>query len=160
MKKMMGAAILMVATFAAVAAPKLSLDIQAEKEVSVDRNGETVTERVPANEVEPGQTIYYTLSYRNDGDEAARNVQLKDKLPENTTYVPDSAWGDGATIEFSIDGAESFKKPSRLTYEVENAEGETEMVEANVENYTHIRWVVDEVPVGADGQVGYSVRVD
>lgn len=158
--KILGIAILWMVSLGAMAAPQLSLEIRAEKDATVERNGETTTERVPADEVEPGKVIYYTLEYRNDGDEAARNVQLKDKLPDNTLYIPDSAWGEGARIEFSIDDASTFKQPSRLTYEVVKADGKAEMVEATVESYTHIRWTVDQVPVGAEGQVGYSVRVE
>ncbi|EDY87055.1 conserved repeat domain protein [gamma proteobacterium HTCC5015] len=149
-----------VASSVAWAAPQLELEIKAEKEIEVETDGTTEVQRVVAEKVEPGQVVFYTLTYRNVGDSVANNIKLKDAFPENTTYEAGSAWGDGAVIEFSIDQAESFKKPSMLKYQVESVDGEKEEKEASVENYTHIRWVVDSVPAGSEGQVGYSVTVN
>ena len=36
----------------------------------------------------PGQTLNYTIAFRNSGDIAARNVRLQDDLPAGLDYVP------------------------------------------------------------------------
>lgn len=163
MSKYLGimAAILLMASLplTASAEPKLTLELSAELEVQVEEDGKTVTKRIKAEQAEPGQEIIYTLKFRNDGSSKAANVRLKDKIPDNTTYVADSAWGEGAEILFSIDDAQSFKQPALLQYEV-SSNGKTEKRKATPEKYTHIRWVVKEVAAGAQGEVGYRARVD
>jgi len=143
-----------------LAAPDLKLKVKAEMDVVVEENGVSVKKRVPVTEAEPGQEIIYTLSYRNAGDEAATNIKLKDKIPTNTTYVVDSAFGEGADILFSIDDAKNFKKPSLLQYAVKTGAGKAEQKTATPETYTHIQWIIKQVAPGAEGTVGYRVLVN
>ncbi|TAF99342.1 MAG: DUF11 domain-containing protein [Betaproteobacteria bacterium] len=44
----------------------------------------------PGAAVVPGDTLEYTLSFYNSGQDGALNVQLTDPLPPNVTYVPGS----------------------------------------------------------------------
>lgn len=145
----------------AFAAPEISLTILAEKEITeTTASGETVTRRVPATETVPGDVLMYTITYRNGGDEAARNVQLDNPIPDNTRYLDNSAWGDGSDILFSITGDSSFKKPGSLTYQVKTADGNTVEQRASPEQYDAIRWIVTEVPAGSEGRAGFSVTVE
>jgi uncharacterized repeat protein (TIGR01451 family) len=150
---------LLLASAAALAAPEVSLDMSAEKMVEVTNDqGETVTRRQAADNAEPGEVIHYTIEYRNSGDEAATNVEIDNPLPDGTVYVPDSAWGEGTELLFSIDDGQTFKKPASLTYTVEE-DGESRSKKAEPERYSTIRWVVDRIPPGTSGEVGFEARV-
>lgn len=144
----------------AMAVPKVSLELKAEIEVTVEENGKMVTKRIPAAEVEPQKTLFYTLNYTNAGDSVATAVEVKNKIPENTVYVLDSAWGEGSNIQFSIDGGKTFGAPSLLTYDVKGADGKTVKKKATPEKYTDIMWVVKEIPAGKTGSVGFNVKVN
>ncbi|MEZ4621760.1 MAG: hypothetical protein R2867_40515, partial [Caldilineaceae bacterium] len=41
---------------------------------------------------EPGDTIVYTLRYRNDGTKTAQNVKITEQVPAHTTFVGDASW--------------------------------------------------------------------
>jgi uncharacterized repeat protein (TIGR01451 family) len=142
----------------ALAAPKVELSIQAEKEVTVTEDGKKVTKRVAAEEAAPGETIIFTIAYANTGDEAATNVVVNNPLPEGTAYVPGSATEKGE-VTFSIDGGETFKKPSLLTYEITAPDGKKEKRTASPEQYTHVRWQLPEIPAGERGEVSFRVQV-
>jgi len=132
----------------------VSISITAEKEVTVNK----VTKKIAATTINPGDVIFYTLSYINSGDEAATSVVLDDPIPAGTAYIPGSAYGEGAEIIFSVDG-KSFMKPSLLTYEIKNRNGSFEKRTASPEEYTHIRWVIAKIAAGARGNVGFQVRI-
>jgi uncharacterized repeat protein (TIGR01451 family) len=140
------------------AAPKVELSIQAEKEVTVTEDGKKVTKRVAAEEAAPGETIIFTITYANTGDEAATNVVVNNPLPQGTAYIPGSATEKGE-VSFSIDGGETFKKPSLLTYEVTNPDGTKEKRTASPEQYTHVRWQLPSIPAGEKGEVSFRVKV-
>jgi uncharacterized repeat protein (TIGR01451 family) len=132
----------------------VSISITAEKEVTVNK----VTKKIAATTINPGDVIFYTLSYINSGEDAATSVVLDDPIPAGTVYIPGSAYGDGAEILFSIDG-KIFKKPSLLTYEIKNRNGSLEKRTASPEEYTHVRWVMAKIAAGARGNVGFQVRI-
>ena len=133
----------------------VSISMKAEKEVTVNK----VKKMVAANAVDPGDVIFYTLSYVNSGDETATNAVMDDPIPKGTVYIAGSAFGNGAEITFSIDGGKTFKKPSLLTYEVNLPNGKIEKRTASPEQYTHIRWTVSVIPARSSGQVGFQVRM-
>ncbi|MBT8370439.1 MAG: DUF11 domain-containing protein [Deltaproteobacteria bacterium] len=143
----------------ALAKPQVSISIKAEKKVIFVENGQEVVKRIPAVEVAPGETLIYTLTYTNAGDEAATNVVINDPIPQGAAYILDSASGQDTDISFSIDGGQTFKKPSMLTYEVKLADGTTEKRVASPEAYTHIRWTIRKVRAGGSGELGFQVRV-
>ena len=143
----------------ALAAPEVALQVQAERDITeVDDAGNSVTRRVSASATAPGDTLYYTIRYNNSGDEAARNVRIDNPIPEGTAFVAGSAWGDNSDILFSIDAGNSFKKASSLTYQIER-DGTTETRQASPEQYNAIRWTVQEIAPGANGEVGFTVTV-
>lgn len=146
---------LTLASVAAMAAPQISIETRVEKEVRVtDANGETRVERVTADTVSPGETLFFTLSFSNSGDEAATNVKLDNPIPEGTRYVGNSAWGQDADILFSIDQGQTFKQPAMLTYSVDGAESQ-----ASPEQYTNVRWLIGSIPAGSSGEAGFSATV-
>ena len=139
----------------ALAAPDVSIATKVEKEIQVtDANGVTRTERVSADTVLPGETLFFTLTFSNSGDEPATSVKLDNPVPEGTAYVGGSAWGDGAEILFSIDNGQTYKKPARLTYQVNGDESQ-----AAPEQYTNIRWLIETIPAGSSGEAGFSALV-
>lgn len=143
----------------AFAAPQVSLDIIAEKDVvEVNDKGEQITRRMEASDTVPGDVLFYTIRYSNSGDESARSVQLDNPVPAGTTYIDGSAWGDNADTSFSIDSGKTFKKPANLTYQI-TRDGKQENRQAIPEQYNAIRWVINEIPAGAEGSTGFSVIV-
>lgn len=143
---------------AALAKPLVKIAIAAEKVIVVTKNGKTETRRVPAGEAAPGETLIYTLAVTNSGDEAATNVVVNDPIPEGTQYIPGSATEMGE-LTFSIDGGNTYKKPSLLTYEVTKADGAKEKRVASPEQYTHIRWQIPEIVAGAKKELSFQVKV-
>jgi uncharacterized repeat protein (TIGR01451 family) len=137
------------------AKPLISVNMKAEKEVTVNK----VTKMVPADKINSGDVIFYTVHYVNSGDESATDAFLDDPIPKGTVYIPGSAFGDKAEINFSIDDGKTFKKPSLLTYEVKAPNGKMEKKVASPEQYSHIRWTVSVIPSRGGGQVGFKVRV-
>jgi uncharacterized repeat protein (TIGR01451 family) len=137
------------------AKPLLSISMKAEKEVQINN----VTKRVAAEKINPGDVIFYSMEYRNTGDEAATGAVLEDPIPRGTVYLDGSAFGNDAEITFSIDGGKTFKKPSLLTYEVELPGGKREKRTASPEQYTHIRWIISMIPAHGSGLVGFQARV-
>jgi len=137
-----------------LAKPLIAVSVKAEKEVIINK----VSKVVPADTVNSGDVILYTLNYVNSGDESATSAFLDDPIPKGTVYVDGSAFGNDADVTFSIDGGKTFKKPSMLTYEVK-INGKMEKKIASPEQYTNIRWTVGVVPAQGSGQVGFKIRV-
>lgn len=143
---------------AALAKPQVELAITAEKEVTAVENGQQVVKRVPAADILPGETVIYTIVFANTGDETATNMLIDDPIPDGTAYVPGSATEAGE-VTFSIDGGQTYKKPSLLTYEVTNPDGSKEKRVASPEQYTHVRWQIPQIAAGAKGEVSFRVKV-
>ena len=135
----------------------LTLNVKAEKEISVVKNGKSELKRVRIKSSEPGETLIYTLNYKNTGKEEATNAIIDDPIPKNTIYVQDSARGANSDITFSIDGGKSFKKPLMLSYEIKGKSGEIR--QAKPEEYTNIRWTISKVPPGGSGYVEFRIKV-
>ena len=156
---MLAALTLMLLPMDAWAKPEVKVKISAEKEMSVVENGKTVVKRVAADTVESGQTLFYTLTVTNRGDEKAANVVLNNPVPEGTAYVADSAYGEGTKIVFSADGGQSYGLPPRLTVLVKQDDGSAGKRIAAPEEYTHIRWTIAEVLPGKILKLGYRATV-
>ena len=137
----------------------MTMDMQAEKDIVVVENGKQVKKRVAAVDQASGEVIIYTISYRNEGKEAATNVVLDNKIPDGTVYVNDSSKAAGAETLFSVDNGKTYKQPASLTYEITDKDGKKQQVKATPEQYTDIRWVVAKVPPGSGGQIVYELRV-
>ena len=150
---------LLMMTSLAWAAPKIEIDLTAEVEVKETVDGKEVIRRMPATEAGPGQTIFYTLTYRNNGDTNATNVNLNDPIPKETMYVSGSAFGEGAVITFSADGGQTYQDETVVTYKIKNADGSTNEKKASPDQFSHIRWTLERVPAGFGGIVGFEAMV-
>ena len=140
---------------AAQAAGKVTISIVAEKDVTVGKE----IKRVPVKNTVSGDTIIYTITYKNSGNETATNAIVDDPISHGTNYISCSAFGANSDISFSIDKGKTFKKPSLLTYDVKLPNGKTEKRTASTEDYTNIRWEIKSIAPGASGQVGFKVYV-
>jgi uncharacterized repeat protein (TIGR01451 family) len=68
----------------------------------------TVVKSVDAAVARPGDVLTYTIDFTSDGSVDARRVVVVDPVPPDTEYVPGSATGAGALIEFSHDGGANW----------------------------------------------------
>jgi len=139
---------------------RLKLEMKAEREVEVERDGKRVVERAPADRTRSGDLIVYTIAYANPTEEPVGDASLVGPVPAATVYVAGSAEKRvGMEQRFSIDGGKSFKAPP-ITYKVRKPDGAVEEKPAPPEMFTHVRWVLsDAVPPGGSGSVSYKVRV-
>jgi uncharacterized repeat protein (TIGR01451 family) len=122
-------------TFATIAhateAVELKTELVAEVRESVDAQDRQLHRMVPAKTLAQGQVVYYTLRITNPTPVFANNVVVNQMIPANTTYLPGSAAGPGADVEFSIDGGRTYARAEDL---------KIGGVRAPPERYTHIRW--------------------
>jgi uncharacterized repeat protein (TIGR01451 family) len=107
------------------------------QETYVDERGNSATRLVPAGRVVPGDEITWTIVASNVCATPAGDVAITNPVPEHMRYVGNSAFGPGAQIEFSLDGA-AFAAADALT--VAEADGSSRP--ARAEDYSHIRWVL------------------
>jgi len=145
---------------AASAGPRIEISISQTREVVEMKGGATTVKLVPAKTASPGDVVQYTLTYANKGDEFARDAAIEDPIPRGTTFVAGSATGEGAQIVYSIDGGKTFAPAERLTSEVRRPSGNLELRSAAPSEYTHVRWILPQVPPGATGSVTFRVRVN
>lgn len=125
-----------------------------EKEaVVVGANGEETVKRLPADKVTPGETVVYSIRYKNDGASPAGDIVLVMPVPKEVAYVEGSVAGvETASISFSADGGATYVARGRLTV-VEGGEPRP----ARGDEITHIKWTLS-TPVGpkAEGEVSYK----
>lgn len=87
----------------------------------------------PATLLTQGQIVYYTVRIENPTPVAISDVEVTQRVPANTTYVPGSASGPGADIYLSTDSENFESEAARKA----SAAGR---VESEGVRYTHIRW--------------------
>ena len=144
----------------AVAKPVINISVKAEMDVVVKEAGKSVTKRVQAKDVVPGNVIFYTVTYRNDGNEKATNAVIDNPISKDTSYVNGSAYGENEDgITFSIDNGKTYNKPTMLFYQFTDKQGKTVKKIASPDIYTNIRWIVPVVEAGKQGTVGFKAIV-
>lgn len=129
-------------------AGNLNVKTTVQKQVvTVNDAGESETQLVAANTVVPGETVVYTITFQNIGDESATNVVITNPIAETLTYVDGSAFGPGTEIRFSTDDGQSFAAANELS-----VEDGGELRPAGPADFTHVQWVMqNELAVGAQG---------
>ena len=140
------------------AKPKMEISVSANKEIVETVNGKKVRKMVPVQQVVTGDTLTYTLSYSNEGNEAAKNAVIDNPIPKGVSYIGESATGPGSEISYSADNGKTYAQAVRLSYEI-HKEGKIFKRTATPEDYTHIRWVIKEVPAGSRGTLSFMVNV-
>ena len=135
------------------------LDVQTvvQKEtVVVNDAGESQARLVTAELVVPGETVFYTITFRNVSDEPADNVVITNPIAANLMYVEGSAFGPGMDIEFSVDGGATFAPANELT-----VEDDGEVRDAQSGDFTHVRWVMrSDLAVGAQGIARFAAILE
>jgi uncharacterized repeat protein (TIGR01451 family) len=144
---------------AALAKANVTVAIMAEKEVIVSENGKEVTRIVAAKDILPGEVVTYTLNFANSGDEAAKGVEISNRIPAETSYLFGSATEGSGDLTFSIDNGKTFNKPALLNYESPLPNGTREKRVALPEQYTHIRWIIPNLPAKGQGSVSFKAKV-
>ncbi|MCF7808471.1 MAG: DUF11 domain-containing protein [Candidatus Marinimicrobia bacterium] len=89
----------------------------------------------------PGDTLTYTVSYLNIGDDQATEVIVYEIIPSNSTYVVDSATGAGMTITYSVNNGSTYDAPQS----------------AAVTNIKFERGI--SLPLGGSGSIEFKVRI-
>jgi len=110
--------------------------------------GQRVARLVPATVLHEDQEVFYTVRILNPGTTPLRDVEVVQRIPQNTTYVPRSASGPGAEISLSADGGATFGSEGQLTVAesgsqpkfLAGADHRASTRPATERDYTHIRW--------------------
>ena len=127
-----------------------------KEQVTVNEAGVAETSLVPAETVVPGESVVYTITFRNISEEPADNVVITNPIADSLTYVEGSAFGPGTEIQFSVDGGQTFAPRDELTVSEGGA-----VRAASAQDFTHIRWVMQqELAVGAQGVARFSAVLE
>lgn len=136
-----------------------SLDVRTtvqKEEVIVNDAGEETRQLVAADLVVPGESVFYTITFKNVGEESADNVVITNPIAENLTYIDGSAFGPGTEILFSADGGITFAAAGELTVEQDG-----QRRAATADDYTHVRWVVsNDLEPGAQGTARFAAILE
>lgn len=148
--------------FGAVADAQQNAPVQSTMQgfvVELDRDGNELL--LPAERVEPRQTIEWQVTYSNVTANPQNNLVVTVPVPAGTTYLAETARADTpTTLLVSIDNGQSFAAPP-ITRQRRAANGAmvTETVPAS--DYTNVRWQASEPLRGFDAQnFYYRVIVD
>lgn len=124
--------------------------VEIEKVVENSDGSQSVT-LVNADLVEPGETLFYSISYENDGTESAENVVLIMDVPREVTFVDGSASG-ASTVTFSADNGSTYVARGRLTVN----EGQTYR-SATGDDITNVKFTMEKpVAPSAKGKVAFK----
>jgi uncharacterized repeat protein (TIGR01451 family) len=114
----------------------LELKTVAESEQEyVNDAGQKAQRLVPAGKVVPGDEIVWTITAKNICDKAADNIVIANPVPEQMSFVANSAMGVGAEITYSVDG-KAFDAPNALLVNDANGTART----ASPDQYRVVRW--------------------
>ena len=91
---------------------------------------------VPAQTIQEGEKLYYTVRVHNPEKQPMTNVVIIREIPRATVYVPGSASAPGADARFSVDGGKTFGGGSQLV--VTDSSGKPRPAAAR--DFTHILW--------------------
>ena len=140
----------------ALAAGDVELKLSALEEITVvDKQGKKVVKHVKPDHIEPGDVVFYSITYHNKGKKAVEHIVINDPIPENTVYIAGSARGEGAEITFSVDG-KHFAPADKLMVKGEDGK----MRPARSDEYHHVRWrLTASLGAGEQGSVSFKARV-
>ena len=139
--KLAGAAALLACAFATQALAQkegcvaVNTTAEIEKDVVNDK-GEKSKTLVPAGKVIPGTEVVWTVTANNTCKAPSENVVISNPVPEHMTLVPNSAFGPGSDITYSVDG-KTFAAADKLTVQENGASRP-----ARADEIKHIRWVL------------------
>ena len=142
---------------AANAANSINLTSSAMQEVvEIDAKGKETIKLVSAKRVVPGNEVIYVIDFENTGSEAAENIEIRNPVPEYTSFKAGSATGTDTAISYSIDNGDQFNAADKLTIKDSNGSVRT----ARADEYTTIRWMYTKpLPPGEKSSVQYRVVI-
>lgn len=157
--KTMKSVLLLIISFSAAAMAEGTVDVRTvvqKEEVTVNEDGETVRKLVDADVVVPGETVFYTITFRNVGTEPADNVVITNPIADSLVYIDGSAFGPGTDIQFSVDGGQTFARVDELTVVEDGVERK-----ATTRDYTHVRWVMNnDLEAGAQAVARFAAVLE
>ena len=124
--------------------------VEVEKTVT-NADGTVDVVKVEADLVEPGETLFYSIAYNNEGADPANNVILVMNVPPEVTFVEGSASGT-AIVTFSADNGSTYVARGRLTVN----EGQATRA-ATGDDITDIKFTMDK-PVAPQSRGKVSFR--
>ena len=122
----------------------IELTIRAEKESTINVNGEILTVRQPVKRINVGDELTLVLNYTNTSDDDAYNVHIDNPIPAGTRFILGSGFGKEAVFLVSYDGGISYEED----FKVHNAP------------VTHVRWQFENLTGNAQGEVGFQLQVE
>ena len=125
-------------------------------ETTLDNAGRVKRELVPVEEVVPGEELRYTITFTNESKVPVDpdRIIITNPIPDGTRYVPGSAGGEDAVVEYSVDG-ETFSpaEPAATGASAAGADGGGSPVRS-------VRWIYqDTLAPGASAEVFFHVRM-
>lgn len=122
--------------------------------VTVDDAG--VETLVETEEVSPGDTIEYTLTYENTADRALSEIVINAPIPAASIYIMNSAQQvDGVAFTASADDGDTWGTPPLM---MATADGQ---VEVPVADYDFLRWSpAGAIEAGESWSFTYRVNVE
>ena len=124
----------------------LDTSIEVQKlDVSEGPGGQEIRRWIPAERLNAGDEIHYTVRVSNPGKQAVDTIVVTKRLPFGVRYLRGSAMGPAVEVQFSTDGGKTFATPEALA---RAAGGGKKGQRKPLENdYTHVRWVLSK-PLG------------
>ncbi|CUS57112.1 MULTISPECIES: DUF11 domain-containing protein [unclassified Hyphomonas] len=123
-------------------AQELIVEQQVERVIVIeDEEGGLEMELLPAEEVKPGEQLFYSVTYSNPGETPARDAVLTLPVPADVSLLEDSAMAeyDQASVDFSMDGGATYVPREKLI--AESGLDEIQPVSVSMpEEITHMRW--------------------
>ena len=89
-------------------AGEIELTMRAEKESTVNVNGEILTVRQPVKRINVGDVLTIVLNYSNNSPDDTFNIHIDNPIPAGTRFVLGSGFGKDATFLVSYDGGVSY----------------------------------------------------
>jgi uncharacterized repeat protein (TIGR01451 family) len=150
-----GLGLLLVAAHTAWAQSPVSLKSTVETERMVKQaDGQMLAKRSPVKSAVPGEEVIYTNTFSNISKQPAGDLVLTN--PIATDLRLKKAWGEGASITYSVDGGKTYGAPEQL--KVPGKDGQARAAKAD--DYTHVRWVMQgSLAAGASTAVGFNAVV-
>jgi uncharacterized repeat protein (TIGR01451 family) len=150
-----GLGLLLVAAQSVWAQSPVSLKSTVETERMVKQaDGQMLPKRSPVKSAVPGEEVIFTNTFSNVSTKPAADLVLTN--PIATDLRLKKAWGEGATITYSVDGGKTYDVPEHL--KVPGKDGKPRA--AKVDDYTHVRWGMQgALAEGASTSVGFNAVV-
>mgnify|MGYP003120794621 CR=1 FL=1 len=136
-------------------AQEISLEQTVERMIVVeDEEGGREMELLPVKEVQPGEQLFYSVTYSNESEQPATDVVLTLPVPEDVSLLEDLAVAeyDEAEVDFSMDGGATYLPREDLVVKNDH-NGQLTLPD----EITHMRWTFNrEIAPKDSGRIFYA----